>query len=103
MLLAVTPLPRPLTTPPVISTYLVGARPSSSAGAGGEGEGEDMAAGGRTEKGICRSPIGKGGEEMLRFCWVGKKANCQSKRTRSLARPVSPLSSQLCLFGSGPD
>jgi hypothetical protein len=30
-LLAVTPLPRPLTTPPVISTYLVASRPSSVA------------------------------------------------------------------------
>lgn len=66
MLLAVTPLPRPLTTPPVISTYLVGARPSSSAGAG-----EDMAARGREagEEGGCGSGIGKGGA----FASAGKE------------------------------
>ena len=69
MLLAVTPLPRPLTTPPVISTYLVGARPSSSAGAGGEAE--DMAARGRPEKGRGCAEVGRG----------KKKANCSSKRS----------------------
>jgi hypothetical protein len=40
----------------VISTYLVGARPSSSAGAGGE----DMAARGRLEKGIAAVGLGSG-------------------------------------------
>jgi hypothetical protein len=68
-LLAVTPLPSPLTTPPVISTYLVAAARGCSPG------GEDM----RPEEGDM--PAGSGGEMLLLLRFRGEKGYCSSKRT----------------------